>query len=144
MNDYQKNSTSKNNVTNYSTNLSKKSTTKNKNKKIKFQLFECMKRCFNKLIKQLNDCHSKFSLTFQVLLFSIPFSFFLYFTIFFANYFGYERMLKFDFYSTLKNEYLKYLVKDIDDAHIDIGISDIKTQFEEIDNLFFFNYILMN
>ena len=138
MNDYQKNSTSKNNVTNYSTNLSKKSTTKNKNKKIKFQLFECMKRCFNKLIKQLNDCHSKFSLTFQVLLFSIPFSIFLYFTIFFANYFGYERMLKFDFYSTLKNEYLKYLVKDIDDAHIDIGISDIKAQFEEIDNLFFF------
>ena len=136
MNEYQKNNTSKNNGTNYSNNFSKKS--KNKNKRIKFQLFDCMKRCFNKIIKQLNDFHSKFSLTFQILLISIPLSFFLYIIIFVANYFGYERMFKFDFYNTLKNEYLKYLIKDIDDIHIDVGISEIKTQFEDIDNLFFF------
>ena len=136
MNEYHKNNTSKNNIANFSNNILKKS--KSKNKIIEFQLFECMKIWFNRIIKKLNDFHSKFSITFQVLLFSIPFSFLLYSTIFIANYFGYERMFKFDFYNTLKNEYLKYLVKDIDDIHLDVGISEIKTQFEEIDNLFFF------
>ena len=113
------------------------------NKKInQFLLFICLKQCFNRLIKYFEVFISKFSLTSQVLFFSIPFSLILYITIFLASYFCYERMFKFDYYNTLKNEYLDKLINDADDAHLAISMSNIKKEVENIDNLFFFQIYL--
>ena len=131
------NTTSSNN--NLSDTSSRKRIKKNGKPNIyKYQLISCLKKYFDILIEKISICHSKFSLTIQILLFSIPASFILYFTIFFGNYYGYERMFEFCFYNTLKNEYLKPLVKDIDDAHLDIGIDEIKLKLEELSNMYFF------
>ena len=138
MNDKQKNNSSKNIETNLtSTKSSKKQKIKKRNER-KFQLFICIKSCFVKLIKKWELFHSKFSLTSQTLLVSIPFLIFLYFALFFGNYFGYEKFLKFDFYNIIKKQYLKYIINDIDDIHLDLGISEIKSQFEDLDNIYFF------
>ena len=135
--DENQNSTSSYN--NPSDSSSNKNIKKNKKGSIyKYQLISCLKRYFDKIIRQLNNCHSKFSLTIQILILSIPASLLLYFAIFFGNYYGYERMFTFDFYNTLKHEYLKPLVKDLDDLHLDIDISEIKSELEELDNIYFF------
>ena len=120
-------------------NISSKKTKKNIKEKItKFQLFICFKSCFNKLIRKWNYYLSKCSLIAQFLIFLIPFSLLLYFTIYFLHYFGFERIFKFDYYYAIENEYLKYLISDIDDIHFEVSSKEIKTQFEDIDNLYFF------
>ena len=136
MNENQNSTSSYNNPSDSSSN---KNIKKNKKGSIyKYQLISCLKRYFDIIIQKLNNCHSKFSLTIQILILSIPASLLLYFAIFLGNYYGYERMFTFDFYNTLKNEYFKPLVKDLDDLHLDIDISEIKSQLEEFDNIYFF------
>ena len=137
MNEKQKYTYSKNNETNLT---STKSLKKNMTEKVKkFQIFICMKQCFKKLIKKYEYFLSKCSINSQILMISIPFSLFLYFAIFFGNYYGYERFLKFDFYSIIKNEYLKYLINDIEDIQLNLEISEIKSKVEDLDNIYFFN-----
>ena len=131
MNNIQKNS-------NFSDSSSTSTKKLNKKKKYKFQLYNCLKNCFIQLFKKLENLNSKLSLPLQILLFSIPFSIALYFTIFLGYYYGYERMFKFEFYNTVKNEFLKYFIKDADNAHLEVGIAELKTGFEHLDNLFLF------
>ena len=120
-------------------NISSKKSKQNIKEQIKkFQLFICLKGCFNHLIKNYNYCLSKCSLITQFLLFLVPFSFLLYFAIYFLHYFGFERIFKFDYYYAVEKEYLNYLISDLDDIHFEISSKEIESQFEDIDNLYFF------
>ena len=82
---------------------------KEKKKDKKFLCFSCIKKSFKNLSKSYKSRCSKFSLFYQFLLFLIPFTFCLYIIIYIANYLGFERIFKFDYFNTLKNEYIKYL-----------------------------------
>ena len=99
----------------------------------------CIKRWINILINKYKIFISKLSLKTQILIFSILFSLALYFSLFFGNYFCYEIIFKFDFYNTIKNQYLNHLINSIENAHLDIDISEIKSQFEDMDNIYFFD-----
>ena len=122
-----------------------KNTTSNKSSKkgIKkqienFQLFVCLKGCFHKLRISFGLCLSKCSLMIQFLLFLVPFSLIMYFSIYILHYFAFERIFKFDFFYVVENEYLSYLISDIDDIHLEVSSKEIRSQFEDIDNLYFF------
>ena len=73
---------------------------KEKRKDKKVQCCSFMKKSINNLSKSYKNCCSKFSLFYQFIIFLIPFSFFLYIIIYIGNYFGFERILKFDFFNT--------------------------------------------
>ena len=144
MNDYQmENSTIRTSIRqikdkNLSTNKSSKININIAQKIKKNQLFVCLKGCFYKLSLKWGICLSKFSLLAQFLLFLIPFSIFLYISIYFIHYFGYERIFKFDYYYAVEKEYLNYLISDLDDIHFEISSKEMKSQFEDIDNIYFF------
>ena len=104
----------------------------------KFQLFVCLNRCFKKISLNYGFCISKCSLITQFLIFLIFFSFVLYTFIYAFHYFGFERIFKFDYYYVVQNEYLNYLITDLDDIHFELSSNEIKSQFEDIDNLYFF------
>ena len=131
-----KTSTQQINEKNISTNKSPK---KNITEKIKkFQLFICIKGCFNNLYTKWYFYLSKCLLLIQFLLFLIPLSLLLFFSIYILHYFGYERIFKFDYFYGVENEYLRYLISEIDEIHFELGSKEIKSQFEDIDNLYFF------
>jgi hypothetical protein len=109
---------------------------KRKDKKVLF--WSCMIKSINNLSKSYNNCCSKFSLFYQFILFLIPFNFFLYIIIYIGNYLGFERIFKFDFFNTLKNEYIKYLITDIEDVYFQIQMHEMKMQFYDLENIFFF------
>ena len=41
-----------------------------------------------------------------------------------------------DFSFGVENEYLKYLITEIDDINVELGSNEINSQFEDIDNLY--------
>jgi hypothetical protein len=47
-------------------------------------------------------------------------------------------VLKFDLYCAINDEYLKKIISDLDDIHLDIGTLQIKNNFEDIQSLIFF------
>ena len=112
----------------------KKDTKKDK----KALCFSCKKKSINNLSKSYKKCCSNFSLFYQFIIFLIPFNFFLYIIIYIGNYLGIERIFKFDFFNTLKNEYIKYLITDIEDVHFQIGMYEMKMQFYDLENIRFF------
>jgi len=111
---------------------------KEKSKDKKILCFFCLNKSINNLSKSYKNCCSKFSLFYQFIIFLIPFSLILYIIIYIGNYLGFERIFKFDFFNTLKNEYIKYLISDIEDAHFQIGLYEMKMQFYDIENINFF------
>ena len=111
---------------------------KEKRKDKTVQFCSCMKKNINNLSKSYINCCSKFSLFYQFLVFLIPFNFFLYIIIYIGNYSGFERIFKFDFFNTLKNEYIKYLISDIEDTYFQIGMIEMKMQFYDLENIRFF------
>ena len=126
-----------NNDKNITTNKSSKDNIKEKIKK--FELFVCLKECFFSLRLKWNYYLSKCLLLTQFLLFSIPIVLFSFSSIFLIHYFGFERIYKFDFSFGVENEYLKYLITEIDDINVELGSNEIKSQFEDIDNLYFYD-----
>ena len=103
------------------------------------RLFVCLKECFLSLRLKWNYYLSKCLLLTQFLLFSIPIVLFTLSSIILIHYFGFERIYKFDFSFGVENEYLKYLITEIDDINVELGSNEIKSQFEDIDNLYFFD-----
>ena len=104
-----------------------------------FNFLNYIKNCFNKLIKiKWDTCQSKISLLTQFLIFSIPFSICLYICLYFLLYYLIEEILIYDYYKTIKHEYLSDLVINIDDVNLEIGVKGIKGKFEEFDSILFF------
>ena len=103
------------------------------------QIFDCLKRTFNSLKSRYNLFCSNFLLLTQFLIFLLILSLFLFFSIFFLHYFGFERIFKFDYCFAVQNEYLGYLISDFDDISLNLGSYEVNSQFEDIDNIYFFN-----
>ena len=103
------------------------------------QMFESLKRTFNSLKSRYNSFCSNFLLLTQFLIFSLLISIFLFLSIFLLHYFGYERIFKFDYFFAAHSEYLDYLISDFDDISFNLASYEVKSQFEDIDNIYFFN-----
>jgi len=104
-----------------------------------FQMFSCLKRYFNYLKVKYNSCSSNCLLFTQFLIFLISFSLILFLSIYFLHYFGFERIFRFDYFFAVQNEYLDYLISDLDEIDFNLSSYEIQSQFEDIDNIYFFN-----
>lgn len=111
---------------------------KNKNAIIKFKLLICLKRYFKKLDMRTYRLFSRLSILCQFLLFVIPLSFLMYFILIVIHYHAFEKIIKFDFFTAIRNSYLNYLTVDLDDINFEIGSLEIKSSFEEVEDLYFF------
>ena len=105
----------------------------------KIPLFICLKGCFNLFRKKWNNYQSKCSIFVQLILYLIPLSIILYIFIFFIHFFGFERIFKFDYYFAIQQEYVNYLISDLDDTHFELGSQKYKSQLGDMDHLFFFD-----
>ena len=106
---------------------------------IQFQMFEYLKQTYNSLKTKYNLFCSNFLLVTQFFIFVVFFSLFLFFSIFLLHYFGFERIFKFDYFFAVQNEYLEYLISDFDDINLNLGSYEVQSQFEDVDNIYFFN-----
>ena len=120
-------------------NKSSKSKTTEHPKIIHFQMLSGLKSCFNYLKAKYNYYTSNRLLVTQFLIFVVFFSLLFFFSIFLLHYFGFERIFKFDYFFAVENEYLDYLISDLDEIDFNLGSYEIKSQFEDIDNIYFFN-----
>ena len=109
------------------------------NKIIQFQILENLKQTLNSLKTRYNSFCLNFSLLTQYFIFLILLSILFFFSIFLLHYFGFERIFKFDYFFAVHNEYLNYLISDLDDISFNLGSYEIRSQFEDIDNIYFFN-----
>ena len=50
----------------------------------------------------------------------------------------FEYLFKFDYYTLIKEEFLRQLISEIDDTSFNISINEIKGQFEDVGNILFF------
>ena len=110
-------------------------------KKKKICLIQCatyIKNTFNKLIIRWEIMQSKFSLLNLFLLFVIPLSLFLYFGLYLFYYCSIDNIFIFNCYKVLKHEYVNDLVISLDDISVELGIKDIKSQFDGLSDMLFF------
>ena len=142
MNKEKQNNTTINSVDEKSNNSdlssSNEKTTKMKNSLIESTLLRCFQKYIKKFFKKMNIFFSKLSILSQFLFILIPFSLFLLIILLLIHYHAFEKVLKFDFYYTLKEEYLEPIISDLDDIHFEIGSLEIKSTYEDIEYLFFF------
>ena len=104
---------------------------------INCKMFSCLKNHFNNFKAKYNACSSYCLLLTQFLIFVLIFSLLLFFSMFLLHYFGFERIFKFDYFFAVQNEYLDYLISDLDEIDFNLGSYEVKSQFEDIDNIYF-------
>ena len=102
------------------------------------KIFICFKKYITKIFKKIKGFFSKLSILSQYLFFLIPLSTLLLLILLIIHYHAFERVIKIDLYCAVKDEYLKPIISDLDNIHFDIGSLEIKNQYENIENLFFF------
>ena len=101
----------------------------------------CINFCKNISLKR-KKCYSKCSIIFQFLLLIFPISAFFYVCAMFAHFYLFYSKFKLDYYTLIKDEYLKYLITDIDDIRFDMRLNEIKTHFDDKGNSLFFMFYL--
>ena len=117
---------------------SNEKTNKTKNSFIESTLLKCFQKYIKKFFKKMNIFFSKLSILYQFLFILIPFSILLLVILLLIHYHAFEKVLKFDFYYALKEEYLQPIISDLDDIHFEIGSLEIKNSYEDLDHLFIF------
>ena len=109
---------------------------KTRESKIDSSLLLCLRKTIKKILKKIN-CFELTILT-QYLFILIPFSIILFLVLLCINYHAFERVIKFDIYFAIRDEYLKHIISDLDDIHIDIGSSETINRYEDLENLAFY------
>ena len=94
--------------------------------------------CYSFIKNKNNKCKSKYSILFQFITIIIPISFILQlFLLYFRIYF-FISIFKYNYYSLIKDDYLKYLITDIEDINYELNSFEIKNNFEDMGNVLFF------
>ena len=107
---------------------------KNKKKNYKENYF--LKKCFSSF-KNKNH-FSNCTIMNQFIIFFLPITFGVSSFLTILHVYLFDQIFKFDFYTLMKEEYLRYLITDIDDANFDISSIETNSQFEDLGNLMFF------
>ena len=105
---------------------------------IKSRILIFLENKFNKFYNKIKKFFSKLSILCQFFFFIVPFSLFLFIVLLITHYHAFERVFKFDFYCSLKDGYLNHFTRDLDDIQFELGSSEIKSSYEELEELFFF------
>ena len=114
---------------------------KNKLKKGKsfsiFNIFFCLKFIGNAFIK-FGECISKLPILGQFIIYLIPVLIILLGIMIFIHLYFFYEIFKFDFYTIIKEEFLRYFITDLDDINFDLNKKRTSLMFEDTGNLIFF------
>ena len=104
----------------------------------KSTFYKCFINCCSKNYKNYKSCKEKFTINCQFSIFFFPLTIFLMFVLLQIHIYLFNIIFNIDYYMLIKEEYLKYLLTDIDDAQFEINSNEFKSQFQDTGNLLFF------
>ena len=99
---------------------------------------QCWIKFFNFIKSKYKYCNTNCSILNQFLFYILPISHLIAIGLIIGHIFLFDNILKYDYYTVVKEEFLRYLITDIDDAHYELSTNEIKSQFEDIGNILFF------
>ena len=97
--------------------------------------------CFNYisiLFKKIQQCSTKISIFNQFIIYLLPVLIIFVILLILIHLYLFGEILKFDFYTVIKEEFLRYFLTDLDDIKSDLNKKRIKLFFEDFSNLAFF------
>ena len=100
--------------------------------------FKCWLNCFSNFKNKLKNCLSNCSIFKQFLICILPISQLIILGLVLIMIYFFDVIFKYDYYTFIRKEFLKYLITDIDDTHFEISSNEINIQFEDIGNIIFF------
>lgn len=124
-----------------SENLSKEKIAYNKNKnEIKSSYLEkCFINCFSLYKNKKKNCFSNCSIMIQFMIIFLPIAQIISTLLIMMHIYFFDNIFKFDYYTLVKEEYLKNVITDVDDGIFDLSTLYIRNHVEEIGNILFFN-----
>ena len=84
------------------------------------------------------NCFSNCSIMKQFLFVFIPLAHIISLFLTLAHIYFFDSIFKYDYYKALKEEFLRFMITDIDDTNFEINKIRIRNQFEDISNIIFF------
>lgn len=109
-----------------------------KRRTIKIKILICLKKYLYKFLTKIKSCFSELSILSHHLVFILILSLFILMIISTIHYHSFENIVKFNIYWAIRSEYLNFITSELDDIHFEIGSNQIKSSFEEYEDLFFF------
>ena len=94
--------------------------------------------CCSKFIKTIKECFSKTSILCQFLIIFLPVLLILILFIVITHINLFCDIYKFNFFTAIKEEFLRYFLSDLDDINFDLNKKKISLLFEDISNMAFF------
>ena len=114
---------------------------KKKNKK-EFVFTKCCIDFCRKISLKRKNCYSKCPIIFQFFFIIFPISIIFFSFGMYTQMILFYKKFKLDYYTLIKDEYLKNLITDIDDIRFDMRLNEIKTHFDDKGNDLFFKFYL--
>ena len=98
----------------------------------------CFFSCCSKFIKTIKECFSKTSILCQFLIIFLPVLLILILFIVITHINLFCDIYKFNFFTAIKEEFLRYFLSDLDDINFDLNKKKVSLLFEDISNMAFF------
>ena len=98
----------------------------------------CCFSCCSKFIKTIKECFSKTSILCQFLIIFLPVLLILILFIVITHINLFCDIYKFNFFTAIKEEFLRYFLSDLDDINFDLNKKKVSLLFEDISNMAFF------
>ena len=100
-------------------------------------IFCCFKFC-STLFKKIKKCSINISILNQFIIIFVPYTMIISGLIMIIHLYLFSNSLKFDFYTVIKDEILKYTITDLDDINLHLNNKKFSLLFEDFSNLIFF------
>ena len=98
----------------------------------------CCFSCCSKFMKKIKECFSKTSILCQFLILFLPVLVILILSIVMTHIYLFCDIYKFNFFTAIKEEFLRYFLTDLNDINFDLNKKKVSLLFEDISNIVFF------
>ena len=94
--------------------------------------------CCSSCCKKFKECSSKVPILIQFIILFIPITLIIALGLLFIHLYLFSNVYKFDFYTIIKEGFLRYFITDLDDINFDLNQKRTSLLLEDISNLVFF------
>jgi len=109
-----------------------------RNNKTIYQFFNYCRKCSSLNDKKQKKCFSNCSIMNQFLIILLPIAHSLSTILIILHIYLFDNTFKLDYFKLIREDYLKYVITDVEDRSFDLRTRIIKNKFEDISNFIFF------
>ena len=109
-----------------------------RNNKAIFQFLKYCRKCSTSHEKKKKNCFSNCSIMSQFLIMFVPIAHSISLILITLHIFLFDNAFTIDYYKLIKEEYLKYVITDVEDKFFDLRTNIINNKFQDISNFLFF------